>query len=260
MLTPVRAAVIFGVLGALLVSAALSIPPFRNIERFHAESMNLAEEVQALASGASAHPISERYWKLREAHLTNRFDFEDRGLTLLELSLLFVLIRFIGKRDSWSALTEVRLPRKRWPLYLLGASAAIAAPVAFVLDLLQEFEREAYPSWADSLGIPLMSVPPIFLISGALSAFISLSVLPGYSFGARVAGAFSRRTRPRIWLVLLLGIPMFTAVCAAVAALILGSPISFFVSTLWLVFIVLCYAGRQQQVQQNLTGSPLTSL
>ena len=49
-------------------------------------------------------------------------------------------------------------------LLLLGLVLPVLSVAGYVFDLLQGFNRGEFPHWADSLGIPLMSVPIMLLL------------------------------------------------------------------------------------------------
>jgi hypothetical protein len=239
---------IVGSIGALLVAISLCIPMFKDQEYFMTESSRLSEEVRARGSGQSKGAISAKYWALRDSQLTHRFVVQDYGLCLVALASVLGVISVSTGRRTWTDLKRANVPKTRWPIVALWATAALSVPVAYVADLMQEFGRMAFPSWADSLGIPLMGVPVIAAASALCASVFLLVLLRGYAGGAPIESAFSREFRPAIGWILLLGIPLLLSTGIAVISLFSGHPIAFISSAIWSMSLLVSYAARQKRI------------
>jgi hypothetical protein len=239
-------AILAAIFGTLLFVVSLSIPVFRDGALFATEYSKLGDEVRSLPSGSSTRAVSEKYWALREAQLTYRYTIQDYALCCLVFSAFLGALTMVVQIKSWTDIKTLSVPAQRWPIILLAGVCGFSVPTAYVVDLLQEYERNAFPHWADSMGIPLMSVPLLLIASMAIAGFFLLALLPGYKLGVRVSQSFTRGARPPVGWLVFLGLPMIGMAVLAVVSFACGSPIAFATSMLWFVFFVLCFAGRQQ--------------
>lgn len=101
---------------------------------------------------------SEQYYKLREEYLTSKFVLENYSITSIILGSILLYASLIG-------INEIKTPKIKLEIVFLGLLASVITSIGDVGDLLLESYRGSSPPWADSLGIPLMSVPVFFIIS-----------------------------------------------------------------------------------------------
>ena len=132
-------------IGIAILGYALSIAPYKDEKLF-------MERYMALSSGQS-----EEYWKLRDEMLTPKYQLQNYGGTLVAAALGMVLV----SRKGWR---QPKSPRSRATLFGLAFAAPFLTVSAYVFDLLQGFARGEFPHWADSMGIPLMGVPVLFIV------------------------------------------------------------------------------------------------
>ena len=191
-------AIVAAIVGIILLVLSLSIPAFRDGDFFAAEYSKLGDEARALPSGSSSQAISEKYWALRDAQLTYRYTIQNYALCFLVLSAFLGALTMVARFNSWADLKTLSVPLRRWPIVLLAGACGLSVPIAYIVDLLQEYERNAFPHWADSMGIPLMSVPPLLAASLVIAGFFSLSLLPGYALGTHVSRSFTRAACPPV--------------------------------------------------------------
>jgi uncharacterized membrane protein (DUF485 family) len=100
---------------------------------------------------------SEQFYELRDEYLTLKFPLADYGLTIVIVGLILLFVFNKG----WSEFKT--LPSKGW-IIAIGLGAVLTTVIAYVADLFNEYSRGSAPHWADSLGIPLMSVPPMLIL------------------------------------------------------------------------------------------------
>jgi len=137
------------VLGLLLSIASLMYNRYTNENEF---------QEKLLALDDSGGDNSEQYFKLREEYLTPKFVLENYGITSIILGSIILVISIIG-------VSKVKTPKTNIGIIMLGLLAALLTNLGNVGDLFLEGYRESSPPWADSLGIPLMSIPLFFIIS-----------------------------------------------------------------------------------------------
>jgi len=131
-------------IGLSLVGYSMTLQPYTDRSRFYEESLELATTTQD----------SQAYWRLREEMLTGKFRLQDYGATFLSLGVLLFFL----------SLVKFRAPSRKWMIVAIGIGLPFLTVTGFVLDLLQGMVRDEFPSWADSLAIPLMNVPVHFVI------------------------------------------------------------------------------------------------
>lgn len=106
---------------------------------------------------SSASDASEQFAALRDEYLTPKISLENYGLTTLILGVIALIVGAIGYK-------RLKTPSKRIWLILVGLCASVLVCLASVGELYLGLYRDSYPHWADSLGIPLFSVPFMFLV------------------------------------------------------------------------------------------------
>jgi hypothetical protein len=148
---------------------------------------------------------SAAFYALREEMLTPKYKLQDYGVCVLLLSGVLAL-----RRRIWRMAT----PRSTLPFIATALLAPFLAAAAFVFDLSQGQNRGEFPHWADSLGIPLMGLPALFLVCIVWS-LAHLTFLAGVRRNVvPLRRAFSRSSN--FWLLLV------AAVTLALTALLLA--------------------------------------
>lgn len=146
------------VIGIGLLGFSSSIAPYKDGALF-------MERYMALSAGQSAE-----YWQLREEMLTPKFRLQDYGGTFIALAFGLLLI----SRRGWR---NLKAPNSRAALLAVAFASPLLTVVAYIFDLLLGFERQEFPHWADSMGIPLMGVPMLLVVllawAGAHLAFLA---------------------------------------------------------------------------------------
>ena len=100
---------------------------------------------------------SQKFHEIRDSYLTPKFNLEDYGLICVILGLYTLVL--LPKK--WQ---HFKTPKHKAVIILIGALAVLLTIGGYVGDLFLEMTRDRYPPWADSLVIPLMAVPMLFLI------------------------------------------------------------------------------------------------
>ena len=152
-----KLAAILLLVGIAFLGFASSIAPYKDEALF-------MERYMALSAGQSAE-----YWQLREEMLTPKFQLQDYGCTLIALAVGALLVSRKGCRD-------LKSPQSRAALLAIAFASPFLTAGAYIFDLLLGFERREFPHWADSMSIPLMGAPVLFLVlfawAGAHLAFL----------------------------------------------------------------------------------------
>ncbi len=155
-------------LGLGLFGFSLGMDPYDNETVFEA-GLELLEPGQ-----------SEAYFKLRDAHVTWKFWLQDMGIMILLFSLLALAL----SRFKWGQIVS---PSHRWMFFVLAAVLPLLSAGGFVFDLGQGLQRQEFPYWADSIGIPLQGVPLILAASAGWSVAHVACVGAGRSVPMTVA-------------------------------------------------------------------------
>jgi hypothetical protein len=166
--------------GAALLAYSFSLSPYKDESQF-------MERYMAMSSGQSAE-----FWKLRDEMLTPKYRLQDYGGTLIILAV-GVLLSTRGSKFL------VKSPKSRTTLFILSLAAPLLTASAYIFDLFQGFNRGEFPHWADSMSIPLMSTPIIF-IGLIFWSIVHLKLLPAtYQSDASFALALSWKSNA--WLL-----------------------------------------------------------
>lgn len=140
-----RLTAILLIIGAALWSYALTLSPYYDETLF-------MERYMGMSAGQSVE-----YWKLRDETLTQKYQLEDYGITLVAAALLV----FLATRKNNALLHS---PNSRATLVVLAVVLPFLAVGGYVFDLFHAFDRGEFPHWADSMGIPLMGAPILFIV------------------------------------------------------------------------------------------------
>ncbi len=135
-------------LGVIIFLTSLSYQQYTNEKEYQDKYMSL--------HGGSKD--SEQFYKLRKEYLTPKYNLEDYGITFFITGLVIFVVSALG-------FDRLRSPKKKVWIVIIGIIAAIFSNVGYVGDLFLEMYRGSYPSWADTIAIPLMGVPFLFLLS-----------------------------------------------------------------------------------------------
>lgn len=215
-----KIAAVLLVTGAALWGYALTLSPYKNEQLFMERSMSMS-------AGQD-----DEYWNLRDEMLTPKFQLEDYGVTLVALAIAMFLVTRKGQ-------IRLQSPNSRKTLVALAIALPFFTVGGYVFDLLQAYDRGEFPHWADSMGIPLMGVPILFIILLAWS-LAHLNFLRGvYQPATPLAQAVSLKSN---WWLLLISIVTAILVLTSIAA---GNYWYAVPGTLWLYFYLSIGAVRR---------------
>lgn len=136
-------------IGAGVFSYSTTLDPYTNEEEFNKKYHEIN-----LNDGNNF----EQYHQLRDEYLTDKYTYEDYGLTLVVAGLgIFVIFL-----KSWENIIS---PRNKWTIRSIGLLAVLANTFGYIYSLLQESNRGSSPWWADSIAIVIPAIPIIFIIA-----------------------------------------------------------------------------------------------
>jgi hypothetical protein len=174
-----KPALVLFIVGMAMLVYALTLPAYTDEKAFQ------------LRYGEMKAGDSPAFYALREEMLTPKYKIQDYGMCVVLLSSVLAL-----RRRVWQMAT----PRTAIPFIASALLAPVLASAAFVFDLFQGQYRGEFPHWADSMGIPMMGLPILFLICLAWS-LTHLTFLIGVRRNVvPLRNAFSRTSNP--WLLL----------------------------------------------------------
>jgi len=144
-----------------LIGASLVLAPYKDERRF-------IESYMAMSSGDS-----ERYQDLRDEMLTPKYSLQDYGITLLALAIVF---QFVTRTGNFA----LSSPKRTSTVVAVAISLPFVTTAGYVFDLFQGITRGEFPHWADSLAIPLMGAPFLFIAFLVWSTLHLLFLVRGY--------------------------------------------------------------------------------
>lgn len=128
------------IIGLVFIGYSFTLEPFKNYDLFHEKYMELDDNI-------TSKNKSTLYFELRKKHLTNKYYFFDYGCILAILSL-FSLYIFRKNYDLKTFNTNLKI-------VFVGFFAFLMTLIAVYTHLFIDYDRECFPNWADSLGIPM---------------------------------------------------------------------------------------------------------
>lgn len=174
--------VILIITGIALFAFSLPLHPYTDENAFRAK-------YNELSTGQS-----NEYYKLHDDFLTHKYLLQDIGITLISIPSLFLLFYKLGRG-------RLNSPKSKLLLILLAILLSILSVIGYVFDLFQGMDREEFPHWADSLGIPLMGVPVQFIFLLAISLLHLLIIKRSAHYSIPLSMAFSLKSN--LWLLVL---------------------------------------------------------
>lgn len=188
-----------------------------------------------LAFGNSPTRSSD-FYALRAQSLTASYSRQNYGLTCVLLGIVLIPV------SQWRKVRRF-LPSQKWTLALLGGLAAFLVMQAEVFSLYSDAFRGEFPSWADSLAIPLAGIPAIFVVLGIWAAVHAL-LTPA------AQGNFERLTFTPLncWLVLLITI----TTAYLLTAIVVGYFWQIIPAALWITFYLSIWMKRSETAPSSL--------
>lgn len=215
-----KAALALLVLSFALIGVSVPMAPFQ------------LESDGSLAMLSVPEGDSEAYFIARDQAVTAKFKLQDYGVTLMACALALAAI-------CWR---PFKAPSSRLGFVMLAAAAPFLTVVGYVFDLAQAQARREFPPWGDSLGIPLMGVPVMF-VAGLAWAFAHFLLLAGVPQRAGVVLSLSAIRRGHPWLLI---VSALTAILIAV--MVAGGAYSYAIpGSIWLYYYAAIAAVRQGQ-------------
>jgi len=134
-------------IGIGLFLFSITLEPFTNRTEFLEQTSLIIEDENRF----------QLFHELRTSYLTPKYALENYGLILIILGSFWLIL--IPRQWKY-----FKTPNHKSSIVFIGVLAVLLTIGGFVGDLFLEMARDRYPPWSDSIGIPLMSTPVIFLI------------------------------------------------------------------------------------------------
>ena len=214
----------FLLIGILLISYSLTLEKFTDETAYN-------ERYMAIDSSLST--ASTEFAALRDEYLTPKFMVENYGLTTLILGIIILIMSSMGYE-------RVKTPSNRIWLVSVGVFSSVLICLAYVGDLFFEMYRGSYPHWADSLGIPLMSVPFILFIFLIWTGIILIWIKSPFISGVALLPLNLRRSDKFLLIVL------FLTILILVYLLVIGSFWMIMPCASWIYFYMSIIQGKNQ--------------
>jgi membrane protein YdbS with pleckstrin-like domain len=132
------------VLSFMALSYAVTLEPYTDAHAFEEKYAQLSVE-----------DGSQQYWDLRESYLTEKYALQEFSAMVLVLSLLGFV---------WMRAKEVPTPPSKKMVYVWGVAASLLFAIYYVASVVVDQGRGAFAYWADSIAIPLMATPVMFVL------------------------------------------------------------------------------------------------
>ena len=219
-----RVSICIVILSLLSITYSVTIPAYTNKDEYLTKYG--AIDWQELGSKKA----SERFHELRGEYLSNKYVFQDYGFTFLTLGISSLLLYRSGK--------FVSAPSSKMKISLVGFAAAVLTAGGYIGGLVLGFYRGAYPWWADSMAIPIVTVPFVAVVFIAWAALNLLAMNGRFEAGAPISfRQFKGSSYFYLLLLFLTALLVLLFVVAAYFWMVLPG-------VFWLYFYSSLWAGR----------------
>lgn len=221
-------------IGFLLFAYSFDLPEYSDPER--ADALQSANWTIA----PDLHAFTQDWFRQMDEVRTAKWDIQNFGVGFFSLSMSLLLAALAFRIDAATQLRTVKTPATVRGFLIPGAIAWVVTTLSYVYVLFRDLSRGYYPTWADSVAIPLAAVPvplillPIPLILGWLT--VRKAALP-------VNVWIWNRSRPiRSWVWAIL----FGTLCLLLTLLLIDAVFNgdFILVPLVLLALYLCLSAR----------------
>lgn len=143
--------------GLVLMVVSLFLPEFRD----EARAVQVINEDPPNGMAQSLAVIRDWHTRL-DALRTPKFVLQDLGTGLCSFGVILLALTKWQDRSVSELVKTARTPRTPWWFLGLGAMAWGLAFASFVYLLCRDLERHEFPSWSDSIAIPMMGAGQFF--------------------------------------------------------------------------------------------------
>lgn len=212
-------------LGVIFLGYAYTLDPFQNMALFESEYAKLN------------NGQTQEYFKLRNELLTPKYSLENYGVTLIIFSFIILVVKFKGFKNLSSPKTTIRM-------VFIAILLPFATIFSLYFDLMLSMYRNELPHWADSLGIPMMALYPLFIFQ-SIWVLIHLCFLKANYSRKNLFLAFSKKSN--LWLKILIIFSLFYLIIN----FLLGLYWFLIPSLMWIYFYSSLAASRIQATNEQ---------
>jgi hypothetical protein len=134
-----------GLIGIIILIYSFTLDPYSDTKIFYAKYLEMN------------HGQSDDFYRLREDMITPKYRLQDIGITLIIISIVTLLLM---KKYNSNILT----PSNKSTLTIIAFILPIITITGYIFDLFQGMNRDEFPRWADSIGIPMIGLPFQFIL------------------------------------------------------------------------------------------------
>lgn len=154
----------------LIYLYSLSLEPFKDISKIDDARVSYYDKFE------NRQEASNKYFKIYNDQLTNKFRIQNYSFWIIILfSSILLFIKFLTSNNY------IRTPKKWIVILFIGFIATIITSLSFIFALFLEYNRLKYPPWADSLGISILGIFPLFIFWILISFFYYLLISRNYN-------------------------------------------------------------------------------
>lgn len=179
------------------------------------------------------------FYSLRKEHLTPKIKLIDYGVTSITIGVFLLIISTIG-------LNRLKTPYKKMWIIIIGIAASLTGCFGYILDISCEMIRGGFPYWADSIAIPLMGTPFLFILSLVWGMLNLLGITNNFKTGVFI---FSFRfNNLNYWYLIVIILTILINILTIIDGDFWYLPSGF----LWLYFYISIMLGiRQGKLENN---------
>ncbi|MBX7149657.1 hypothetical protein K1X76_11340 [bacterium] len=220
-----------------VLAFTFQMEPYKDLEAFN--KIYLGSD-----NPSEQEALQKNYHQLRESLLTPKYKLQDYALSILILSvMLFIFLKIYSIKSS-ADFRNIIIPSPT-KIVLLGFMAAIGLVLSFLFGLILTVLRKEVPIWADSIGIPLMALPPMCLFF--ILVLILYSVMGWIEYKKTpLFPVFLKSTRPHWVWIIIFGLPLVLSMAFLILSLIMGAFYFLAPTILWVLFFTFWLSAKKR--------------
>lgn len=143
---------------------------------------NKAMEVQSWdlplqLHGPAYDAYNTRWAAAMDSLRTQKWPFHDAGAAFVAIGLSLAAALLLLRLRTVDDIRTLKAPRRKWVIWLAGSLAWFGYMSSAILALLEGFDRFEFPTWSDSILIPITGIAVVAVVGWLIYCLIAWLLL-----------------------------------------------------------------------------------